>query len=118
MPDHRGYKWKEGAARIREARARVGLTQREVSELLGVSAHTVWCWEAGKTKPSNEHLVELASRYEVSTDWLLGREGVEEALLEEADVSFRSAVASLPAEDIEAIRGFIEFTREQRRRKG
>ena len=72
MPDDRGYKWQESGARIREARMRVGLTQREVSELLGVSAHTVWCWEAGKTKPSGEHLVDLASRCEVSTDWLLG----------------------------------------------
>ncbi|MDE2933961.1 MAG: helix-turn-helix transcriptional regulator [Chloroflexota bacterium] len=118
MPDDRGYKWKEGAARIREARARVGLTQREVSELLGVSAHTVWCWEAGKTKPSNEHLVELASRCEVSTDWLLGRESVEAEVLEEAEVSFRSAVANLPREDIEEIKNFIAFVREQRRRKG
>ncbi len=117
MVDDRGYKWKESAARIREARMRVGLTQREVSELLGVSTHTVWCWEAGKTKPTNEHLVELASRCEVSTDWLLGREVVEEELLEETEVSFREAVAGLPREDVEEIRNFIAFVREQRRRK-
>ena len=96
---------------------RVGLTQKEVSELLGVSHHSVWSWEAGKTSPSNEHLVELASRFEVSTDWLLGREVVEEELLEEAEGSLRDAVASLPREDIEQIRDFIAFVREQRRRK-
>ena len=118
MVEDRGYKWRESGARIREARMRVGLTQREVSELLGVSGHAVWCWEAGKTKPSNDHLVELASCLEVSTDWLLGREVVEEALLEETDVSFRNAVASLPREDVEEIRNFIAFVREQRRRKG
>ena len=118
MVENGGYRWRESGARIREARTRVGLTQREVSELLGVSGHAVWCWEAGKTKPSNEHLVELASRFEVSTDWLLGREVVEEALLEEAEVSFRDAMASLPREDVEEIRDFIAFVREQRRRKG
>ena len=117
MPDDHGYRWREGGARIREARTKVGLTQREVSELLSVSAHAVWCWEAGKTKPSNTHLVELASRVEVSTDWLLGREVVDEELLEETDFAFRDAVASLPREDIEEIRDFIAFVREQRRRK-
>ncbi len=117
MTEDRGYRWKESGARVREARTRAGLTQREVSELLGVSAHTVWCWEAGKTKPSADHVVELASRCGVSTDWLLGREVVEEELLEETDVSFRQAVANLPREDIEEIRDFIEFVREQRRRK-
>jgi len=65
-----------------------------------------------------QHLVELASRCEVSTDWLLGRESVEEEVLGEAEVSFRNAVASLPREDIEEIKNFIAFVREQRRRKG
>ena len=117
MPDDRGYKWREGGARIREARSRAGLTQREVSELLDVSPHAVWCWEAGKTKPSAEHLVELASRCQVSTDWLLGREVVEAQILDQAEASFRNSVAGLPLEDLEAIQDFINFVREQRRRK-
>ena len=96
----------------------MGLTQREASELLGVSGHAVWCREAGKTKPSNEHLVDLASRFEVSTDWLLGREVVVVALLEEMEVSFRDALANLTREDVEDIRDFIAFVREQRDRKG
>lgn len=117
MPDDRGYKWRESGARIREARTRAGLTQKEVSELLGVSPHAVWCWEAGKTKPSAEHLVELASRCQVSTDSLLGREVVEAELLDEVDASFRNAVAGLPPEDLKEIQDFINFVREQRRRK-
>ncbi len=117
MTEDRGYKWRESGARIREARTKAGLTQREVSELLGVSSHAVWCWEAGKTKPSAEHLVQLASRCQVSTDWLLGREVVETDLLEEVDASFRNAVANLPPEDLKEIQDFIDFVREQRRRK-
>ena len=117
MPNDRDYRWRASGARIREARTKVGLTQKEVSELLGVSAHSVWCWEAGKTKPSGEHLVDLASRCEVSTDWLLGRDVVEADVLEHVEASFHSAVAGLPLEDLEAIQDFIEFVREQRRRK-
>ena len=117
MTDDKGYRWKSIGSRIKEARLKVGLTQKEVSDLVGVSPHAVWSWEAGKMKPTHEHLVELAHRCETSTDWLLGRDVVEAEILKEADVSFRNAIEGLPMEDLESIMDFIRFVREQRRRK-
>lgn len=117
MTEDRGYRWRNVGARIKEARTKTGLTQKQVSELLGVTPHAVWSWEAGKMKPTPEHLVELAYRCETSTDWLLGRDVVEAELLKEADVSFRDAVQGLPMEDLESILNFIRFVREQRQRK-
>ena len=117
MPKDRGYRWRNVGERIREARTRAGLTQREVGKRVGVNTHTVWCWEAGRMKPNHEHLVDLAFHCAVSTDWILGRDEVESDLLKEAEVSFREAVAGLPLEDVESIRNFIRFVREQRRRK-
>ena len=117
MTDDRGYRWKSIGARIKEARLKVGLTQKEVSELVGVTPHAVWSWEAGKMKPTHEHLVELAHHLETSTDWLLGRDAVEAEILKEADVSFRNAIEGLPMEDLQSIMEFIRFVREQRRRK-
>ncbi len=114
---HRDYKWKNIGARIREARAKAGLTQKQVSELLGVSSHAVWCWEAGMMKPNSDHLVELAYRFAVSTDWILGADVVEAELLKEPDVSFRDAVGGLPIEDLEEIQEFIKYVRHRRRRK-
>ena len=43
-----GYRWKSIGSRIKEARLKVGLTQKQVSELLGVSSHAVWCWSRGR----------------------------------------------------------------------
>ena len=117
MPDDTGYKWKDIGSRIKEARTRVGLTQKQMSELIGVSSHAVWCWESGKMKPSHKNLLELAYRCEVSTDWILGRDVLEAELLKEADVSFRNAISGLPIEDVESIQEFIRFVRERRRRK-
>ena len=111
------YPWRNIGARIRDARLKAGLTQRQVAELVGVSDHAVWSWEAGKMKPTPEHLLELAYRCETSTDWLLGRDVVEAEILKEADVSFRNAIGGLPMEDLETIMNFISFVREQRRRK-
>ena len=117
MPDKQGYRWKNIGSRIKEARQRVGLTQKQMAELVGVSSHAVWCWESGKMKPSHEHLVELAYRCEMSTDWILGRDVLEAELLKEADVSFRNAIEGLPMEDVESIQEFIRFVRERRRRR-
>jgi len=117
MTEDRGYPWRNIGARIKEARVKVGLTQRRLSELVGVSPHAVWSWEAGKMKPTPEHLLELAYRCETSTDWLLGRDVVEAEILKETDASFRNAIQGLPMEDLESIMEFIRFVREQRRRK-
>ena len=111
-----GYRWKSIGGRIKEARLKVGLTQKQVSELVGVTPHAVWSWESGKMKPTHEHLLELAYQCETSTDWLLGRDVVEAEILKEADVSFRNAIEGLPMEDLESIMEFIRFVREQRRR--
>ena len=95
----------------------MGLTQKQMAELAGVSPHAVWSWESGKMNPSHEHLVELAYRCEVSTDWILGRDVLEADLLREADVSFRNAISGLPIEDVESIQEFIRFVKERRRRR-
>ena len=112
-----GYRWKGIGARIKEARTRAGLTQRQVAELVGVSTHAVWCWEAGMMKPNSEHLVELAFRCDVSTDWILGTDVLEAELLELEDLSFSGAVDGLPIEDVDEIREFIRYVRHRRRRK-
>ena len=117
MTRDRGYRWKDLGARIREARKKVGLTQRKLGELVGVASHTVWAWEAGRMKPQHEHLVELAFHCETSVEQLLGQAVVEAELLEAAEVSFRDAVASLPPEDIESIHNFIKFVRAEHRKR-
>ena len=117
MTRDRGYRWKDLGARIREARKKVGLTQRQLGELVGVASHTVWAWEAGRMKPQHERLVELAFHCETSPEHLLGQSVVESELLKVAEVSFRDAVAGLPPEDIESIHNFIKFVRAEHRKR-
>ena len=117
MPEAREYPWKNIGDRIREARTKLGLTQKELAGQLGVTSQTVWSWEAGRVKPTHEHLEELAFRCQVSTAWILGRDVLEAELLKEASVSFYDAVEGLPLEDIETIQNFINFVRQERRRR-
>ena len=117
MPEAREYPWKNIGDRIREARTRLGLTQVQLAQQVGVSSQTVWSWEAGRVRPKHEHLEELAFRCEVSAAWLLGRDVLEADLLREAHVSFHDAITGLPLEDIESIHNFIRFVRQERRRR-
>ena len=103
---------------IREARRGVGLTQRQLADRVGVSAHTIWAWESGRMKPTHAHLVEIAFHTDTSPLQLEARERLNSELLLEAEVSFHDAVSGLPDEDIEEIREFIRFVRSRRRRQG
>jgi DNA-binding XRE family transcriptional regulator len=46
--------------KIRDARARLGMTQRELAEALDVSTTTVYRWEAGRQGREILRVVELA----------------------------------------------------------
>ena len=60
--------------RLKELRLKKGLKQQELAEILGISQKSYSHWETQKTEPSYENLVKLADLFEVSLDWLFGRE--------------------------------------------
>lgn len=57
------------------AREKVGFTQREVAEKLGIDQSAVSLWETGKTAPRASILVQLARLYCCSVDELLSTDG-------------------------------------------
>ena len=105
------------AFRIREARRSAGLTQRELAALVGVSSHTVWCWEAGRARPTWEHRFAVAAHCRMDVEELEGRTGPHRDRLREAVVAFRGAVAHLPEQDIKLIWTFIHYVRWRRRER-
>lgn len=62
------------ADRIKTLREQAGLTQAEVARSLGLTRSGVNAWEMGLSVPSTQYVVELAKKFEVSTDYLLGME--------------------------------------------
>jgi transcriptional regulator with XRE-family HTH domain len=49
----------EGAVLIRTASARLGFSQREIAQSIGVSAQAVNKWWHGESEPSREHFAPL-----------------------------------------------------------
>ena len=59
------------ADRIKMLRETKGITQAELARKLGVTRSSVNAWELGISVPSTQWLVQLATVFDVSTDYLL-----------------------------------------------
>lgn len=62
------------AKNLKELRLEYGLSQAELAEKLGVDFRTISNWENGVRKPDIDMLVIVADFFEVSTDFLLGKD--------------------------------------------
>ena len=62
------------ADRLKTLREKAGYTQSEIARSFGISRSSVNAWEMGLSVPSTQYIVELAKKFEVSTDYLLGLE--------------------------------------------
>lgn len=63
------------AKRLKELRKLNNLTQRDVSLKLGVTTRSYQKMEASEYNPKLSNLIELANIFNVSLDFLVGREG-------------------------------------------
>lgn len=59
------------AANIKYLRVKRGLSQTELSKLLGVSQVAVAKYETGQTMPETKNLIELSRIFKVTLDQLL-----------------------------------------------
>lgn len=65
------------AENLRRARKTKGMSQEELAALLGVSRQAVSKWEQGTVYPETEKLKTISNNLNVSLDYLLDNEKVE-----------------------------------------
>lgn len=92
------------ADRIKRLREQYGITQSELAKQLGITRSSVNAWEMGISTPSTQYIVELASIFDVSTDFLLGVENT---------VSIN--VSGLSDKDIELINSIVIHLKNRRK---
>lgn len=63
------------ANRLKELRRLSNLTQRQISLKSGITERNLQMLEADKTQPKLSTLIALADTFNVSLDFLVGREG-------------------------------------------
>ena len=60
--------------RIKQLRSKNGVRQVELANILGISQSTLSTWENGRYEPDIEAINRLADYFNVSVDYLLGRD--------------------------------------------
>lgn len=60
--------------RLQKLRERRRMSRRALSECCGLSYNVIGMYERGEKDPSITALIEIADFFEVSTDYLLGRQ--------------------------------------------
>ncbi len=62
---------------IKAEREKAGLSISEVADVIGVHPNTVKGWEKGEFEPTSRNIVQLATMYGCSADYLLGLDNDE-----------------------------------------
>lgn len=84
------------ADRIKKLREQQNKTQTELAKQLGITRSSVNAWEMGISVPSTHYIIELATIFQVSTDYILG-----------VNTTSSINVAGLSDKDIELIHSII-----------
>ena len=102
--------------RLKELRLKRGLTQAEVAKHLKVDRTTLTKYETGEREPDLENLLTLASYFDVSVDYLLGKSDIPNPIFDPVGDYFRD-VNPKDDEEIEVLnRAARKWTPEQRKR--
>ncbi|MCH5154439.1 MAG: helix-turn-helix transcriptional regulator [Clostridiales bacterium] len=62
--------------RIKELRTEHNLSQQNLAKQIGVSQKAIDYWERGVNEPKAGYIVLLCDYFDVSADYLLGRENI------------------------------------------
>lgn len=63
------------AKRLKELRGRK-YTQKELAEKINVSKDSIYNWEKGRSEPSIDDLILLATVLDVTIDYLVGKDDI------------------------------------------
>lgn len=98
--------------RLKELRKSRGLTTAQLGEILGCSNPTITHYERGDRKPDPSTLLRLADYFNVSVDYLLGREETSASGRGVKIPVYGEIAAGIPIEAVEDIIDFEEITPE------
>ena len=108
--------------RLKELRKRDNLTQRQLAKIVGYEQTIISMWENGTREPGNETLIKMADYFNVTVDFLLGRDfeekkepeilQVQEELSEE-QIECIELIKQLNERDVLKLLGYAENLKTQ-----
>lgn len=97
-------------------RTQKGLSQKAFADVMHASQNTISQWENGTREPNYEITEQIADYFNVTVDYLLGRETQPtlDEQLEGIDFALYGEVHDLTDEEKEDILSYIKFKKSQR----
>ena len=95
---------------LKEARLKSGLSQKDLSENIGVAKSTYSLYESGKREPNVDTIKKIASALNVSADTLLGIDEEPTTLAAHFDGD------EYTEEELDEIKQFAEFVNKGKKR--
>jgi len=105
--------------RLAELRKSRNLTQAEFAKIFNIATGTIGMWESGKREPNYEMIVKIADYFDVSVDYLLGRDS-DSPIPEEPDellFALYGETKELSKEDRQKILEFAKFIKYDAQKK-
>lgn len=96
---------------IKDLRLENRKTQKEIADLLGIPSRTYSNYEQGKAEPDIKMIVKIASVYDVSCDYLLGRDDISETTSSEGAVLFDRLPSNIQPIAITYLETLLEVVR-------
>ena len=102
--------------RITTAKEKAGLSEVDLATFAGATEDEVRCWEASESRPELWQVLEMATRCDVSPDWLLGRDLIEEFFVEQSRHQYvclkpGSNPFEISLDDLDTVREFICYAK-------
>lgn len=82
--------------RLKSLRYEMGMSQKKLAEEIGMSQQTIAKWETGDSTPDPSTLLKLADIFDISVDFLLGRNDID-IKVDEENKKQKFLFASKPA---------------------
>lgn len=104
---------------IKKLRKEQNLTQVDFAAIFKISNGTIAMWETNKRQPDYDMLTRLADYFNVSVDYLLGREEKSTYTVPEnlqgVPVAFSGGLEDLTQEDLDEVSKFVEFLKSKKK---
>lgn len=94
--------------RIVESREAMGLSQKELAKLIGVSSAVMSHWELDENKPNAERIVQLCKALNITASYLLDYYGKETTKVTKQEKTFLNKMRTLSDYDKETVNVLID----------
>lgn len=95
--------------RLRSVREQRNLSQKQVADYLGITSQAYGYYERGERNPGSDNLRKLANYFDVSVDYLLGRDQDQNQINNRYIPLLGSVPAGIPIEAIEDVEEYIDI---------